>query len=74
MSITVHIDVDDVIDELTDQDLLDEIRARNITVPMADPDKLDQLLTEIHYLRESGKDYQDKLCEYIWQRIGKMAC
>lgn len=70
MSITINIDVDDLLDELSDEELLEEIRVRNINAPARNLDDLDRMLQEIHSLRERGEDYQALLSEYIWERVG----
>jgi hypothetical protein len=70
--ISIEVDIDDVMDQISDEDLIDEVRARDISQLGVEPEELDAKLSEIHYLRENGKDYQRELSEYIWQRIGKL--
>ena len=63
---TITTEVDVYLDEFTDQELLDELHSRGL-------DSLNQLLSEIHELRRTGRDYQHLLDELIWQTLGRIS-
>ena len=63
---TITTEVDVYLDEFTDQELLDELHSRGL-------DSLNQLLSKIHELRRTGRDYQHLLDELIWQTLGRIS-
>lgn len=65
----VEVEVD--LDEFSDADLIEEIKARNITGTGVAVD-LEEQVTSIWMLRRLGKDYQKELEDLIYNVIGKI--
>ena len=69
--ITVDVDVD--LDEFDDKQLLDEVKARNLSVgDYATSEQMSEIITTIWQKRREGKDYQKELDDLIYHGIGKI--
>jgi hypothetical protein len=74
MYVNVHVDVDDVLDELDDDDLIAELerRGKDYNTDGVDADAMRGLLETIWINRRNGKDYQAELDALIYGVLGKI--
>jgi len=67
----VHVDVDDILSEVDDDDLVAEVRARNLSISGVSK-SFDQILETIWLKRREGKDYSKDLDDLIYVGLGKI--
>ena len=67
----VHVDVDDILSEVDDDDLVAEVRARNLNTSGVSK-SLEQILETIWLKRREGKDYSRDLDDLIYAGTGKI--
>jgi hypothetical protein len=72
--INTYVEVDDVLDELSDDELIDELKRRgqDYNTTFVDADAMRSVLEKIWYNRRLGKDYQTELNELIYGVLGKI--
>jgi hypothetical protein len=70
----VHVDVDDVLEEIDTDDLIEELERRCIDYNTngVDGDEMRGLLEKIWLNRRNGKDYQAELNKLIYGVLGKI--
>jgi hypothetical protein len=70
----VHIEIEDALDELSDDDLIDELtrRGKNYNTQFVDGDKMNEVLQSLYEKRRLGKDYQSELDQLIYSILGKV--
>ena len=66
----VEVEVD--LDEFDDDELLEEIERRNLSVN-ASPDEARRLLEDIYYKRVMNKDFTAELDRYFYLTLGRIA-
>ena len=66
----VEVEVD--LDEFDDDELLEEIERRNLSVN-ASPDEARRLLEDIYYKRVMNKDFAAELDRYFYLTLGRVA-
>ena len=68
-----YITVDVDLDQIDDDDLLDEVKYRNLSVSdYATSEQMNEIITAIWQKRREGKDYQKELDDLIYHGIGKI--
>jgi len=67
----IHVDADDVLDEIDDEELMAEVRARNLNFSGVSK-SLEQILETIWLKRREGKDYSKDLDDLIYVGTGKI--
>ena len=67
----VHVDVDDILSEVDDDDLMAEVRARNLNTSGVSK-SLEEILETIWLKRREGKDYSKDLDDLIYVGTGKI--
>ena len=67
----VHVDVDDILSEVDDDDLMAEVKARNLNTSGVSK-SLEQILEIIWLKRREGKDYSRDLDDLIYAGTGKI--
>ena len=70
-SVETYVTVDVELDEFSDDDLIDELKRRNMGMEVASTTGTD-LVTQIYLKRRTGQDYQRELDELIYMAIGKI--
>ena len=72
--INTYVEVDDVLDELSDDELIGELKRRgqDYNTTFVDADAMRSVLEKIWYKRRLGKDYQTELNELIYGVLGKI--
>lgn len=72
--VNTYIEVDDVLDELSDDELIDELtrRGKDYNTQFVDGDKMKEVLQTLYEKRRVGKDYQVELDELIYGILGKI--
>jgi hypothetical protein len=72
--VNVHVDLDDVLDDLSDDDLIEELERRrsDYNTNGIDADAMRGLLETIWLNRRNGKDYQAELDALIYGVLGKV--
>jgi hypothetical protein len=65
----VSIDVDDVLNEIDDDDLLEEVKARSLQYGSKE---IEHLVTKIWMKRREGKDYEKELNDLIYAATGRI--
>jgi hypothetical protein len=70
--VTVDVDVD--LDEFDDNDLLDEIKQRNLSIYNDSVyfDQMTEIITAIWQKRREGEEYQKEIDDLIYYGIGKI--
>ncbi len=66
----VEVDVD--LDEFSDEDIIEEMERRNLSV-VASPDEARSLLEDIYYKRVMNKDFTAELDRYFYLTLGRIA-
>ena len=66
----VEVEVD--LDEFDDDELLEEIERRNLSVN-ASPEEARRLLEDIYYRRVMNKDFTAELDRYFYLTLGRLA-
>jgi hypothetical protein len=71
--VNTYIDVCDVLDELSDDELIDELkrRGRDYNV-FVDSDEMRMIFQTLYEKRRIGKDYQSELDQLIYSILGKI--
>jgi hypothetical protein len=68
-----YITVDVDLDQFDDEDLLDEVKHRNLSVSdYATSEQMNEIINTIWQKRREGKDYQKELDDLIYRGIGKI--
>jgi len=67
----VHVDVDDILSEVDDNDLMAEVKARNLNFSGVSK-SLEEILETIWLKRREGKDYSKDLDDLIYAGTGKI--
>jgi hypothetical protein len=72
--VNVDIDTDEILAELTDNELIDELKRRGIdyNTEFLDGDEMKDVLLSLYEKRRIGKDYQSELNELIYGSLGKI--
>lgn len=70
----VYVDEDDLLEELSDDDLINELerRGRDYNTKGVDADEMRELLEKIWLNRREGRDYQSELDQLIYGVLGKV--
>lgn len=72
----VYIDNDDVLNQLSDDELLEEVETRGLNVPDQDAQEQEaenrDLIRSIYEKRRVGQDYNYELNTLIYQVLGKL--
>lgn len=66
----VEVEVD--LDEFDDDDIIEEMERRNLSV-VASPDEARRLLEDIYYKRVMNKDFTAELDRYFYLTLGRVA-
>jgi len=72
--VNTYIEVDDVLDELSDDELIDELkrRGKDYNTQFVDGDEMRMVLQTLYEKRRIGKDYQSELDQLIYGILGKI--
>ena len=72
--VNTYIEVDDVLDELSDDELIDELkrRGKDYNTQFVDGDEMRMVLQSLYEKRRLGKDYQSELDQLIYGILGKI--
>lgn len=72
--VNTYIEVDVVLDELSDDDLIDELkrRGKDYNTQFVDGEEMRQVLQNLYEKRRIGKDYQAELNQLIYGILGKI--
>jgi hypothetical protein len=72
--VNTYVEVDDVLEELSDDELIDELKRRgqDYNTTFVDGDAMRSVLEKIWLNRRLGKDYQTELNELIYGVLGKI--
>ena len=72
--VNTYIEVDDVLDELSDDELIDELkrRGKDYNTQFVDGEEMRQVLQTLYEKRRVGKDYQAELEQLIYGILGKI--
>ena len=68
--VSVHIDADEILEELTDEELISELESRGKDYNGTNIMK--EVLQTLYEKRRLGKDYQSELDELIFGILGKI--
>jgi hypothetical protein len=67
----IEVDVDIDLEDFTDQELLEELKDRNLNVG-GNVREAERLLEEIYYKRVMGKDFTAEIDRYLYETIGRI--
>ena len=72
--VETYIDADDVLRELSDDELIDELKRRgnDYNTQFVDGDEMRMVLQTLYEKRRIGKDYQYELDKLIYGILGKI--
>jgi hypothetical protein len=72
--VNTYVEVDDVLDELSDDELIDELKRRgnDYNTQFVDGDEMRMILQSLYEKRRIGKDYQSELDKLIYGILGKV--
>ena len=72
--VNTYVEVDDVLDELSDDELIDELKRRgnDYNTQFVDGDEMRMVLQTLYEKRRVGKDYQSELDQLIYGILGKI--
>ncbi len=72
--VNTYVEVDDILDELSDDDLIDELKRRgnNYDTQFIDGAEMRMVLQTLYEKRRLGKDYQPELDHLIYSILGKI--
>ena len=72
--VNTYVEVDDVLDELSDDELIDELKRRgnDYNTQFVDGDEMRMILQSLYEKRRIGKDYQSELDQLIYGILGKV--
>ena len=68
--VTVQVDADEILEELTDEELISELKSRGKAYN--DTDKMQEVFQTLYEKRRLGEDYQSELDELIYGILGKI--
>jgi hypothetical protein len=68
---TIYTEVEVDLDEFTDEELLEEIKHRNLGVG-GDVAEAERLLDQIYQKRVMGQDFMPELDRYLYETIGRI--
>ena len=73
--VNIDVYVDELLDDITDYDLLEKVRNRGLELDteFISSYDLEEFIKNIHQKRRTGMDYQRDLDELIYAVIGKIA-
>ena len=71
--IETYVEVDVELDEFDDDELLEEIERRNLSISDASPAEARRLLEDIYYKRVMNKDFGAELDRYFYLTLGRLA-
>lgn len=71
--IETYVEVDVDLDEFDDDELLDEIERRCLSVNSSSPPEAIRLLEDIYYKRVTDKDFGAELDRYFYLVLGRTA-
>lgn len=72
-TISVDIDVDDIIDEISDEDLKAECAARGFTWPTISTSEVNLLIEQIYENRRNEQDFMHLIDDLIYKTIGRIS-
>lgn len=67
----VEVEVD--LDEFDDEDIIEEMERRKLSVGPASPEEARELLEAIYYKRVMNKDFTAELDRYFYLTLGRIA-
>ena len=67
----VEVEVD--LDEFDDEDIIEEMERRKLSVGPASPEEARELLETIYYKRVMNKDFAAELDRYFYLTLGRVA-
>ena len=72
--VNTYVEVDDVLDELSDDELIDELKRRgnDYNTQFVDGDEMRMVRQTLYEKRRIGKDYQSELDQLIYGILGKI--
>jgi hypothetical protein len=72
--VNTYVEVDEILDELSDDDLIDELtrRGKDYNTQFVDGDKMKEVLQSLYEKRRIGRDYQTELDQLIYGILGKV--
>ena len=72
--VNTYIEVDDLLEELSDGELIDELKRRRkeYNTQFVDDEEMRQVLQTLYEKRRIGKDYQAELDNLIYSILGKI--
>jgi len=72
--VNVHVDADEMLEELTDNELIDELkrRGKDYNTEFLDGEEMRMVLQSLYEKRRTGKDYQSELDQLIYGILGKI--
>lgn len=70
--VEVYVEDEDILESLDDYDLIEEMKARKLTVEGSVPEKMEHIITAIWLKRRVGVDYQKEIDDLIYEAIGKI--
>ena len=72
--VNTYVEVDDILDELSDDELIDELKRRgnDYNTQFVDGDEMRMILQSLYEKRRIGKDYQSELDQLIYGILGKI--
>jgi hypothetical protein len=72
--VNTYVDADDILDELSDDELIDELKRRgnDYNTQFVDGDEMRMVLQTLYEKRRLGKDYQAELEQLIYGILGKV--
>jgi hypothetical protein len=68
---TIYTEVEVDLDEFSDEELLEELKDRNLNVG-GNVREAERLLEEIYYKRVMGKDFTAEIDRYLYETIGRI--
>ena len=72
--VNTYVEVYDVLDELSDDELIDELkrRGKDYNTQFVDGEEMRQILQTLYEKRRVGRDYQAELEQLIYGILGKI--
>jgi hypothetical protein len=72
--VNTYVEVDVILDELSDDELIDELKRRgnDYNTQFVDGDEMRMVLQSLYEKRRLGKDYQSELDQLIYGILGKI--
>jgi hypothetical protein len=71
--VNTYIDSEDILEELSDDELIDELKRRGngYNTQFVDGEEMRMILQTLYEKRRTGKDYQSELDQLIYSILGK---